>query len=158
MRALREPNGATQSEKRTGNMSPSASPAREPEPDFIIRVREEGGILGTDRIVLIEGKTLRVVDRGQVRIVRVLPDSIVQRLLEQVRDLEKVNLRRNYGRNRYASDSMTTELEIRDEPRGGLEVKVISDPSDPPPEQFWQVVDNLETLTKGDFTSASGDF
>jgi hypothetical protein len=144
---------------RSEAMSPSGSPApaRSAGSGFEIKVREKGGIRGIERTVALVGNILRVLDRGQIRIERHLPASVVQALVEHVRELEKVKFRRTYGRYGYASDIMTTELEIRDE-SNGFDVEVFSDPNDPPPKQFWVLVDKLEKLTRADFKTTAAEF
>jgi hypothetical protein len=64
-----------------------------------------------------------------------------------VRALKNVRPRRTYGQGNYASDLLTTELSIRDDSTG-IEVEVVSDPIDPAPEQFWDVVNGLRKLTR----------
>lgn len=114
-----------------------------------IQLRETGGFAGLQRLVALDGTTLRVLDRGQVRLHRELPIQVVRAVANQVKALEEIRPRRCYGHAGYASDILTTELAIYDDSQD-FEVEVVSDPEDPAPPQFWEVVKGLRKLSRSD--------
>lgn len=98
-------------------------------------------------MVALEGNRLRVLDRGEVRVDQDLPQEVLRGVVNVVTALKNIRPRRSYGQGSYASDLITTELSIHDDSTG-LDVEVVSDPSDPAPAQFWDVVNGLRKLTK----------
>ncbi len=137
--------------KGRATMSPvgASARARGDGPALQIKLRETGGVSGLQRTVALDGNTLRVLDRGQLRIQKELPVGIVQAFADRVKALEDIQPKRNYGRYRFASDILTTALVIRDD-ANDIEVEVVSDPSDPAPFQFWEIVNNLQELSSPD--------
>lgn len=121
-----------------------------------IQLRETGGFAGLQRLVALDGTTLRVLDRGQVRFERELPEQALRAVANQVTALESIRPRRCYGHAGYASDILTTELAIYGDSKG-LEVEVVSDPEDPAPIQFWEVVNGLRKLIRSDAGVKIGD-
>jgi hypothetical protein len=145
--------------ERTIFVSPSARTVRARSHGALqIGLRETGGVAGVDRTVVLEGGKLRVSEGGEVRLERDVPSSIVQRLVERVKALESIQPRRYYGRRSYASDLLTTQLEISDDSDGlEVEVQAISDPRDPAPPQFWEIVYNLRKLSTMDALATATD-
>jgi hypothetical protein len=139
-------------------MSPSGAPAPAPSgwPALQIKLREVGGIGGLQRTVALEGNTLRVLDRDQLRIERQLPINILRAFADRVKALERIRPRRSYGRYGFTSDILTTQLEIRYD-SNGLNVEVVSDPTDPAPFQFWEVVNYLQRLSTADVRATAFD-
>jgi hypothetical protein len=142
---------AVNGKKGGATMSPAgaSAAARGVRPTLRIKLRETGGISGLQRTVALDGNTLRVLDRGQLRIQKELPVGIVQAFANRVKALEDIQPKRNYGRYRFTSDILTTALVIRDD-ANDIEVEVVSDPSDPAPFQFWEIVNNLQELSSLD--------
>ena len=114
---------------------------------FRVQLREHGGVAGIQRSVALEGGRLRVLDRGEVRAEKDLPPEALRTVESLVKALEDIGPRRSYGQVRYASDILTTELSIFDDSKG-LKVEVVSDPTDPAPSQFWDVVNDLRKLRR----------
>ncbi|MBV9182168.1 MAG: hypothetical protein JO356_12730 [Acidobacteria bacterium] len=114
---------------------------------FRVHLRENGGIAGLERTLDLEGTTLRVLDRGKVRIEKVLPATVIEDVVNRAEALAHAEPKRNYGSAGYMSDPLTTELEIVTDSKD-LEVEVVSDPQDPAPPQFWQFVKGLHLLTR----------
>jgi hypothetical protein len=135
----------------------SAAGAPIPAPALRIKLRETGGIGGVQLTVDLEGNTLRVTDAGRVRIERQVPASVILAFADRVKALESIQPKRSYGRYGYTSDLLTTQLEILDDSYG-LDVEVVSDPRDPAPLQFWQLVNGLRKLTKTDLPATAFDF
>jgi hypothetical protein len=140
---------------RVASMTASA-PRRAPGQlsQLQIELRESGGVAGIQRTVALKGDTLQVIDGGRIQMERHVPITIVQSFADRVKALETVQPKRSYGRYNYNSDILTTQLEIFDAPNG-LEVQVISDPRDPAPSQFWEIVNDLRRLSKVDLATAS---
>jgi hypothetical protein len=131
-------------------VSPTA-PARAliHEPGLQIELRETGGVGGVQRTVALAGDTLRVTERGDLRLELRLPGNVIRTFMDRVKALESIQPRSKYGRYTYASDILTTKLEILDDSKG-LQVQVVSDPRDPAPRQFWEIVNGLRKLSKMD--------
>jgi hypothetical protein len=141
--------------ERTTTMSAAGAPV--PAPALRIKLRETGGIRGLELTVALEGNTVRVIDAGQVRLERQVSSNVVRAFADRVRALESIQPRRTYGHYGYTSDILTTQLEILDD-SNGLEVEVVSDPRDPAPSQFWEIVNGLRKLTKTDVHATAFDF
>ncbi len=112
-----------------------------------IELRETGGVANLRRSIALEGNRLRVLDCGEIRLERELPQEAVRTVASRVRALEDARPRRAYGRAGYASDTLTLEVEISDD-AGQAQVEVVFDPQDPAPEQFWDLVHGLRQLTR----------
>lgn len=114
---------------------------------FRLQLRENGGVAGLERTLDLEGTTLRVLDRGKVRLEKILPATVIEDVVNRAKALEHAEPKRNYGSLGYISDPLTTELEIFTD-SNDLEVGVVSDPQDPAPPQFWQLVKGLHLLSR----------
>jgi hypothetical protein len=113
-----------------------------------IELSESGGVANLQRVIALEGNHLRVLDRGQVRIEREIPEEAVRNMARRVRALTRIRPRRVYGQGRYASDLVTLRVAISED-RGKAEVEVIQDQNDPAPSQFWDLVRGLREVIKG---------
>ena len=135
--------------KETKTMSGAGAPAtaRNGIPALQIKLRQSGGVGGIRLVVALDGDMLRVIDRGQIRIERQVPMTVIRTFADRVRALERIQPKSSYGRHRYASDILTTQLDIVDD-SNGLRMQVVSDPGDPAPHQFWELVNDLQSLSE----------
>ena len=115
-----------------------------------IYFREFGGVRATDlKISVEETKWSREAihsGRAPEKISGVLTEEETERLQASVQKLLAIKPKRSYGWFQYQSDPVKIDLEITIGSEK-LEIKTISDPSDPRPQEFYDFAGLLLSMT-----------
>lgn len=106
-----------------------------------LELRQTGGIAGLDQQIVLDGKALRVLDRGQVRTERQLTASQVGEVTELINELDRHAPRPQYGGGRQVPDALSFRLTYTTP--SGTTIIAVESGADPPPEPFLKLVRHL---------------
>jgi hypothetical protein len=111
-----------------------------------VKFDQRGGVANLSRQIVIEGKSVAVLTRGRVVRQRELSSEEDVALAGEVGRLRRARPKSRYGGS-SVSDAMKYHLAISDEP-AQIDIQVDSDPSDPPPREYYALTDFLSQLAK----------
>lgn len=111
-----------------------------------VELLQTGGVGNLAVRVEVEDDRVILVDRGIVKIERALRADERQSIAQLVKELTTHKLRASYGRG-FVSDPLQSVLSIKLN-SDTTTVSVSTDPSDPPPPQFSQLVQRLFQLAR----------
>lgn len=110
-----------------------------------IELRETGGVANLDRSIVLDGDQLARIDKGTVETESRLDPDRVAELTSLLDELDREQTRKVFG-GAPVSDAMQSVLTYSTE-AGSNEIRVLTDPSDPPPEQFRALRKLLHSLS-----------
>jgi hypothetical protein len=111
-----------------------------------IELRETGGIANLDRSIVLDGDQLERIDKGAVKAASQLGPDHIEQVSSLLEELDREQPRKVYGGS-PVSDGMQSVLSYSTE-SGSNEIRVLSDPSDSPPEQFRALRTLLHSLAR----------
>ena len=111
-----------------------------------LELSQTGGIANLLRKFILEDDSLKLLDRGEVKYERKLDHGESERVSQLLRELGGMRPKGSYGHT-LVSDPTRANLVVKQDGEI-LNIEVLSDPEDPPPAAYKDLVRFLQQLTR----------